>query len=347
MTTKIDNILIKHYAGSLAYGTNLPTSDVDIRGIFCANREFITLPWLQCNEVNVVEEEDTKLYELSKFMQLYTGANPNIIETMFVDESDIIESDAGYELFKENAYELLSSKIAFTFSGYALAQLKRMKGHKKWINNPHPVEAPKPNKFVSMSQNFTPEKIFSNKFHLDMIADKSLVHYGNNLFGVVENASQKVLTSEGLFNVSAKQAKNIEGKEQPIFLLKFNEEEYKNALVDHKNYWTWKNNRNTSRNELEVNYGYDTKHGMHLCRLLRMAEEILTGQGVMVKRPDAKELLEIRAGSWAYDDMIKWAEGKDKLIRGELYANTKLPKKPNMKLAGKILIELQDMYWEK
>ena len=28
--------VMRCYSGSLAYGTNLPTSDVDIRGLFCA-----------------------------------------------------------------------------------------------------------------------------------------------------------------------------------------------------------------------------------------------------------------------------------------------------------------------
>ncbi len=32
-----DGLIVKHLAGSRAYGTSLPTSDTDIRGIFCAD----------------------------------------------------------------------------------------------------------------------------------------------------------------------------------------------------------------------------------------------------------------------------------------------------------------------
>ncbi|AEZ66297.1 hypothetical protein phiTE_131 [Pectobacterium phage phiTE] len=34
-------------------------------------------------------------------------------------------------------------------------------------------------------------------------------------------------------------------------------------------------NRNAARHELEEKFGYDTKHAMHLVRLLRMSQEIL------------------------------------------------------------------------
>jgi len=45
---------------------------------------------------------------------------------------------------------------------------------------------------------------------------------------------------------------------------------------------------------LEAKFGFDTKHAMHLIRLLRMAREILETGVVHVKRPDAEELSAIR-----------------------------------------------------
>jgi len=65
----------------------------------------------------------------------------------------------------------------------------------------------------------------------------------------------------------------------------------------------WERERNPRRAALEAAHGYDTKHGMHLVRLLRMAVEILEAGKVVVRRPDRDELLAIRDGAWSYDDL--------------------------------------------
>jgi predicted nucleotidyltransferase len=127
------NSIVQHYAGSLSYGTNLPTSDVDIRGVFCAEPKNIRTPFYPVREVTLQDEEDGKLYELSTYMHLYTQGNPNILETLWVDNTDIIQGSDVYSYLRGYRTDLLSSKVAFTFSGYAISQLKRIKGHNKWI----------------------------------------------------------------------------------------------------------------------------------------------------------------------------------------------------------------------
>ena len=76
-------------------------------------------------------------------------------------------------------------------------------------------------------------------------------------------------------------------------------------------------------------------------------EEILTEGIVRVKRPDAKELLAIRNGEWSYEQLLDFAEGKDKLIRETLYKTSHLPKTVDQKLAAKVLMEVQDLCWNK
>lgn len=129
-----DNLIVKHFAGSHAYGTNLPTSDVDFRGIFVADPVNIRTPFYPIREVSDQTEEDTKIYELTQFMKLCLECNPNIIETLWVRPEDITYSTEAYWVLRKAAPQLLSSKIAFTTSGYAISQLKRIKGHNKWIN---------------------------------------------------------------------------------------------------------------------------------------------------------------------------------------------------------------------
>ena len=109
-----DNMLVKHLAGSQAYGTSLPTSDIDYRGVFCADPINLLTPFYTVREVTDATEEDTKLYELAHFMKLCLDCNPNIIETLWVDEEDITFSTPAYELLRSHRDEFLSSKIAFT-----------------------------------------------------------------------------------------------------------------------------------------------------------------------------------------------------------------------------------------
>lgn len=339
-----DNMLVKHYAGSLSYGTNIPTSDIDFRGLFCADPINIRTPFFAVRECTDVSEEDTKLYELTHFMKLCLDCNPNIIETLWVDNSSIISSSTGYELLRSHRSDLLSSRLAFTFSGYAISQLKRIKGHNKWINNPQPVEAPVEADYVTMVQSFLPEKIMPRDFNIRARSrDHCLVPYGGHLYGVYPNKGKTLVNPEGRLCPTDHSDHSTMGI--PSFIIKFNFEVYKVAKETHSSYWSWKNNRNETRGELEEQFGYDTKHAMHLVRLLRMGAEALRGEGVIVKRPDAEELLTIRNGAWTYEEIVQYAEEMDHEVREVLYRNTPLRKKPDIKFAGQLLMNIQDLVW--
>ena len=341
----IPNLLMTGLAGSHAYGMSTPESDIDVRGIFCGSKENICTPFFPYKEQNISSMEDAKVYELSNFLHLYTQGNPNILESLWLDDSSILTQGVGYDLLHAVRSELLSKKVAFTFSGYALSQLKRIKGHKKWISNPQPLKAPMHKDYISLVQNFTEDKIMPRDFYLGNYKNYELVPYGNDLYGIVDHLVGNVFNSQGEFNIRLPRPEGVGSALKPEFIIKYNKDEFKRAKENHTNYWNWKNNRNEKRSALEEKHGYDSKHASHLVRLLRMGEEVLKGQGVIVKRPDAKELLDIRAGLLDYDCLIKWAEEKDKYIRGELYEKSLLPKSPNIKLASNTLLNIQEEVW--
>ena len=101
------------------------------------------------------------------------------------------------------------------------------------------------------------------------------------------------------------------------------EKQYSKAKQYWDQYHNWKENRNKVRAELEAASGYDSKHGSHLVRLLNMAEEILTTGEINVKRPDAELLLSIRNGAWSYEELIEFAEKKEKSL-DDLYQKSTL-----------------------
>lgn len=340
-----NKLIMKGLSGSRAYGTSTPESDTDIRGIFCAPKRSIVTPYFPVKEMVIPEEEDGKLYELTNFMKLFTDQNPNILELLFIHKDDILFSTPEYDILREAAPKLLSRKTAFTFSGYAMSQLKRIMGHDKWISNPQPEKAPVQKDFFKSVVSFCEVSVGM----LDIWQSECcLMPYGNNMYGVVPHPE-----SPGLFNEDGSIRKmdyallpdHVKGV-QPYVIIRYLEEEHKTATTRHSQYWEWKKNRNEKRHELEVAYGYDTKHAMHLVRLMRMAEEILKDGTVNVRRPDAKELLDIRNGAWSYESLLEWAEEKDKYIREELYVKSPLRRSADLDLAAQVLMEVQELCWK-
>lgn len=349
MSVRVDNplvgkVIMTCLAGSKAYGTSLPTSDTDIRGIFVAPPKSIRTPWHTITEYSLPDEEDGKIYELSNFMKLFLDMNPNILELMFVREEEILSSTPEYWVLRGAAKSLLNSNVAFRFSGYAMSQLNRIKGHNKWINNPQPKEVPVQRDFMKEVQNFGA----ADSDLLGTLDKKALfVPYGNNMYGVVLSDSKcGLFNKDGSIRLLDYSDLSDEVKNKhPEVIVRYLDNEHKTAKERHRNYWEWVKNRNATRHELEEKFGYDTKHAMHLVRLMRMAEEILSGDGVNVFREDADELLDIRAGKWTLDEVLSWAEDQDHLVRDVLYKTTSLPKRSDLNKATELLMQVQDMAW--
>ncbi len=339
----VDNLLVKHYAGSHSYGTNIATSDVDFRGIFSPDPVNLLTPFFPIRESTDTVEEDTKFYELSHYLKLCLDCNPNIVETLWVDDSDIVFRTPAYDLLREHRAEFLSSKVAFTYTGYGISQLKRMKSHHKWINSPQPEQVPKPCEFLSVVQWLRPEKNLHPNVN-DYLKGHRLVPFGGNIYGVAKDSDRTLWDDNGWLN-DVIESGDREKYREFVMIVKWNKENYKERKEMHRKYWEWKKNRNKTRSELEEKYGYDAKHAMHLVRLLRTGEEILREGKVVVKRPDAEELIDIRNGAWTYEEIVAYAEDMDEKVRKVWYNQTELRKKPDIKRAAKILMDVQELVW--
>ena len=404
----LDQTIVKHYAGSISYGTNTPTSDVDFRGIFMADKEFIISPFFNIGEAGDGNEEDTKFYELNKYMKLYVDGNPNILETLWVHDSDIVDRTEMYDLLRTYRQQLLSTKIGHTYSGYAYNQVNRMSNHHGWMDKErtaenelnrileiHPyddvlewmyqnfpeyiferldktgVQGTSPvlidydkfmrnnslqmvsshplqqHHFVKLVHNYFQHKVLDRDFNiLQYNEDYELIPYGENIYGVVPAPGSKCINRDGSIHKIDTDNRTVEEiKRAPVLIVKFNKKEYNESSDNRKSYHKWKENRNSSRAVLESHHGYDTKHAMHVVRLLRTAKEALSTGEVNVKRPDAEELLAIRNGAWTYSVMMEYYKELSTEIREVHMKNSVLPTKANPKLATKILVELREMQW--
>lgn len=117
---------------------------------------------------------------------------------------------------------------------------------------------------------------------------------------------------------------------------------YSTHCKDYKEYQEWLEKRNPLRysDNSKVDNSFDTKNMMHCIRLLNTSIDLLSGKGLVLKRPEKDYLLDIRNGKVTYDDIIKEAEEKMEYI-DKLYKITTLPKEVNRKYVQELLLKIR------
>lgn len=263
-------LLYETIHGSQAYGLSTPTSDVDYKGILVG-----PAAWYHGfvgGPEQIELTADHVRFEIRKYFRLAAAANPTVLELLWTDAScHAVCTDLGAELLAARDL-FLSLRVKDSFAGYAMSQLQRIKTHRKWVMNP-------PKKEPTRADFDLPETRLISKDQMGaveaMLGDGRLEQgdLSTNFLGVLDR-----------------------------------ERRYKAARKEWESYQGWLKTRNPKRSALEAEYGYDTKHGMHLVRLLRMGCEIVETGRVQVRREDREELLSIRGGAWSYDRLIEHAE---------------------------------------
>ena len=151
------------------------------------------------------------------------------------------------------------------------------------------------------------------------------------------------LTSEAPAQPTPSEFGAVDGENGPKFPDTASERAYRGASKHFRSYQEWRKNRNPKRAKLEEQYGYDTKHAMHLCRLLSMGTEILETGEVQVYRSDAEWLMGIRRGKLSYQELLQWAKEREgRLVEAE--ARSELPSEPDREKAEQIVIELTENF---
>ena len=119
-----NNICLLGMGGSIAYGTNLPTSDVDIRGI-AVNTKADLLGMSNFEQV-LDSPTDTCIYSMNKIFKLLLNCNPNCIELLGLKPEHYLFVDAIGQLILDNRKLFLSKIAIHSFGGYSQSQLRRM-----------------------------------------------------------------------------------------------------------------------------------------------------------------------------------------------------------------------------
>lgn len=308
-----DKLLFLSFGGSHSYGTNVETSDVDIRG--CALNSVADILGLSNFEHFRSESTDTVVYGFNKFVRLLIDCNPSIIEMLGCKPDHyIFFNNIGRQLV-ENRKLFLSQKAVSSFGGYANQQLRRLEcaiAHDRVTEEEHERHLIQSmtgavNSFRDRYTDFEHGslKLFVDKSdktnrNTEVFADIVLNHYPARDFnGILNELGSVVRTYDKL------------------------------------------NARNNKKDDAHLN-----KHAMHLIRLYLMCFDILEKEDIYTYRENDREmLLEIRNGKYMNEDgtyMPEFFELVNEYEKRLDYAkkNTSLPVKPNMEQIEEFVIEV-------
>jgi uncharacterized protein len=316
----IPNIILLTLGGSHAYGTNIKTSDVDIRGICLNTKEEILT--MNCRDKPYENKNtDTVIYPLKRIIQLLISCNPNTIEILGTHTEHLFVLTEIGELLRDNVDLFLSQKVSQSFGGYATAQLRRLQNA------------------LARDDYLQLEK---EKHILDSIKNQ-LEHFKRNYYNLTKQDINLYTDKSEKVDFKKEIYMDLNLKHYPMRDFKGIYSEMSNVI---KNYSSL-NHRNNKKDEFHLN-----KHAMHLIRLLKMGTEILGGNGVNTYRnKDHDLLMAIRNGDYVlekngkkdYSEIFKIVDECEKQFQ---YAvkNTCLPEEPNIDKINELLIDIIQKY---
>lgn len=347
-----DRTIFATLHGSHAYGLATETSDIDVKGVCVAPKEVYLGYTHGFEQAEGKDPYDLVVYEVRKFFKLAAACNPNIIEVLHTSPEVWCKVTPAGQLLLDNKDAFLSLKAKHTFSGYAVAQLKRIQTHYRWLLNP-PVASPVrkdfdlpefmlvPREQLGVVEAEIRKKIETFDFDWSVLDESERI----NLQGCISSFFAEMnLTSDEVWTRTGRSL----GFDDNFLAHLQKERSYRAKMVEWDQYQNWLKTRNPKRAALEAKYGYDTKHGSQLVRLMKMCREILTEGKVHVKRTeDREELLAIKNhGIWSYDRLIEWADVQEKELSALYKTSTALPREPDQvfldKLCQKIVEEALD-----
>jgi len=246
--------------GSRAYGLATETSDTDLRGVFVLRRSRSRGFVAQPDQVEPAAER--VLYEIRKFFRLAAACNPTVIEVLFTDPQDHVTVSAEGRLLLDRRSDFLSR-----LAGDSFRQVR------PWRSS---IGSRRAGAGCCRRRKPTPSAR-ATACRSDRRSPRTSRARPRRCSET--DACQRRTWSPNFLSCSTGSAATAR------------------LCVSGSSTKEWTRSRNPARAELERRYGYDTKHAMHLIRLLRMAVEVLSTGEVVVRRPDAEDLRAVRRGA--------------------------------------------------
>ncbi len=306
-------IIFLTLGGSHAYGTNVETSDVDVRG--CAMNSRSDLIGLSSFEQVVNTETDTTIYSFNKLISLLINCNPNTIELLGCKpEHYFVINDIGKQMI-DNRKLFLSQKVVASFGGYATQQLRRLQN--------------------ALARDHLPQA--QTEEHIKDALERSIKSFGDRYTSFEHGCIELLTEKSQRDNLDTEVFCNIHIDKYPAREL----QALLNTLSAVVRSYEKLNHRHHKKDNVHLN-----KHAMHLIRLYLMCLDILENEEIRTYRENDREfLLNIRNGAFQNEDGTYRQEFFDIVSDFEKrlkYAreNTNLPTKPNMKYIEEFVMDV-------
>lgn len=305
-----DELMLCGYGGSIAYGTNVPGSDTDIRGIKLSSANDI-LGCLKDPEQFVSNQTDTVIYSLDKMIKLFCACNPNAIEILGLLPEHYLQISPEGQLLLDNAHLFLSRRAIRSFGGYAMSQLNRL---------------------VNKSGRGTQELAANETRSLN----KAIKSFGER-YAKYGYGDSKVTAEQT--DADIVMSMNLKDVPMRIVLQILNEI----ASIDKDYSSSTRNTKATEHNKL-------SKHMMHLIRLYMMGIDILLKEQIITYRADDHDLLmAVRNGDYLEADQMTPTKAFEELLTeyqakfDEAKLATKLPDEPDMNAVNELVKKINIM----
>lgn len=318
-----NNICLLTLGGSRAYGTNLPESDVDIRG-FAMNKPLTDFE--QVVETNT----DTTIYSFDKIVKLLLSCNPNTIEIFGCKPEHYLYMNEIGQTLLAHANDFLSVRAIDSFGGYANAQYNRLEhgllgngdnDEKKLTMLKHSLEC-------AMNAFNAKHKYLSCDLDLRIAPTDEVSFLYPDRKIVDETSNDHILVTGNIVNMPVTDFKTIISEIHKI------QSEYGQI-----------NKRNTKKSDVKL-----AKHMMHLIRLYLMGTDLNAGRGIVTYREKEHDMLmDIRNGKYMTSDGMKVkSEFYDLLhdIQDEYEYSVKhtvLPESPNIDVVNDLVIDMHSL----
>jgi predicted nucleotidyltransferase len=364
--------------GSHAYGTNIETSDTDYSGIFIQSEDDI-LGNKYIEQIND-DKNDTVIYEIRRFLELLGSNNPTVLELLNTPEDCVIYKDPIFDLVLNDREKFITKICAKSLGGYAKQQISKAKGQNKkqnWEKDKVTRKEVLDFVYVIEGEKSIPWKIWNdNKYEEKFIGvvnvpnarDIYAVYFDQDAFCMfsesISESTRKTLievrresgksmgfgykglvkTGEGVNSTesNALRLSSIPKDEKAICVITYNKDGYTQHCNDYKSYQTWLEQRNEARWVDVQSHGQkiDGKNMMHCMRLIQMSREIAEGKGIVVRRPNAKELISIRKGEVDLQTLIDKVE-KEIVEIDKLFEESNLPDMVDNKLIHNLIVKIR------
>jgi hypothetical protein len=323
--------------GSHAYGTNVEGSDIDKKWVYVQSPMDL---FINGYRPQIELSKDEVAFELSRFLELLRKANPTVLELLYSPQDCI--------LYKHNAFDkLISIRDTFltkacrhSFGGYAVSQIEKAQGLDKKMNwEKEKTDRKSVLDFCYWIGNNIDPKL-GTKFQSHPIGKHfplrqaavmglSAIPHTRDLYNLFWDARYKfkgiVQDEENSNDISLS---DIPKDSNCIGMLYFNKDAYTIHCKEYKEYQEWLKNRNTQRYVDVDNHGQkiDGKNMLHCVRLIDVALDIADTRTLVVRRPNADFLKEIRLGIHDLQKVLNYAKARIGTM-DEAFKYSNLPEK--------------------